>query len=176
MEIKDLEKKTWKQLVSICKNESVLLALSREDELVDAVKLRYEQSPVAAACYISAVLMAKRSALMAIDAAAVHFKALADKHKMPTELHERIRIMEEQICWAGTPYRTPCPTDKWVVKPPKKYLEDHGGLLMFLLAEGLKRLSRERNVDNIAHRGATEFVDWVMGCGGLQAIKNGKSA
>jgi transcription initiation factor TFIIIB Brf1 subunit/transcription initiation factor TFIIB len=98
MEIKDFKKKTWRELVSVCKDKHVLFALSEKNELVDAAKLREQNGVTASACYVCAVLMAEKSAMMAIDAAAFHFMALAKKHRMPSELHERIRILEEQIC------------------------------------------------------------------------------
>jgi hypothetical protein len=172
MELQDLHGKSWKQLNHICKHEILALAFTKNESVTRAVKLTAEEhKPVVVASYLAAVLMAERNPMMAIDAGSFHYLALVKKHNFPQKVKDKVWEMEEGVAWGGTPYRSPCPTDKWPIRPPKKLLEDHGGLLNFLLYEGITRMDTTSGRDFMVRRAVVEFMNWMMAQGGLRELR-----
>ena len=168
MTIDDFNGKTWKHILGVCR-KPILLAVSREDELVEAAKLTEDCGPKAGACYIVAVLMARHNPMMAINAATHYYKRLAKTHGID-ELHDAVHKMAYWTAWGGCPFTSPCPTKKWPVEPPEKELTSHGGLLNFLLLEGSKKLNPKTPTESLVLMGVRDFFKWLNGKGGLKNL------
>jgi len=80
MNLDDLNGKTWKHILGVC-GKPILLAVSPEDELVEAAKLTEDSGPKAGACYLVAVLMARHNPMMAINAA-THYVEVSERAHM----------------------------------------------------------------------------------------------
>jgi hypothetical protein len=169
MQLADFKDKTWEHVLGAC-DKPILLALSRDDELVDAAKLIEDHGPEAGAAYIVAVLMAKHNPMMAINAATHYYDKLAKAHGMD-ELRHALYKMEEWTAWGGCPFTAPHPTVKWPVEPPEEVLTQHAGMLNFLLHEGSKRLEKSSSSQLLALMGVREFLSWLCDKGGLQNVK-----
>ena len=169
MQLADFQDKTWEHVLGAC-DKPILLALSKDDELVDAAKLIEDHGPKAGAAYIVAVLMAKHNPMMAINAATHYYDQIAKTHGMD-ELRHALYKMEEWTAWGGCPFTSPCPTVKWPVKPPEEALTQHAGILNFLLHEGSKRLEKSSSSQLLALMGVREFLSWLCDKGGLQNVK-----
>jgi hypothetical protein len=179
MELADFQDQTWEHILAAC-DSPMLLALSKDDELVAAAKLIEECGPKAGAAYIVSVLTAQYNPMMAIDAACFYYRQLAEKHDLDI-LRQKVLKMTELTAWGGRPFRCPCPTKKWPVKPAEEMLTESAGMLNFLLLEGLKRLYRDPNsegrpVEWLVATGISEFLDWLSKVGGLRELTSKKSA
>jgi hypothetical protein len=168
MNVDDLKGKTWKHILGVC-GKPVLLAVSQEDEMVEAAKLIEDCGPKAGACYIVAVLMARHNPMMAINAATHHYKRLAKTHGID-ELRDAVHEMETWTAWGGFPFTSPCPTKKWPVEPPEEMLTSQGGLLNFLLLEGSKRLNEKTPTESLVLMGVRDFFKWLNDKGGLKNL------
>jgi len=131
MELSDFQDQTWEHILGVCDN-SVLLALSKDDELVAAAKLIEECGPKAGAAYIASALMAQYNPMMAIDAACFYFERLAEKYKLDV-LRQKVLTMTGWTAWGGSPFRSPCPTKKWPVKPAEEMLTKNASMLNKIL-------------------------------------------
>jgi len=169
MTIDDFNGKTWKHILGVCR-KPILLAVSREDELVEAAKLTEDCGPKAGACYIVAVLMARHNPMMAINAATHYYGKLAKTHGID-ELYDAVHKMKALTAWGGFPFTSTCPTKKWPVKPPEGVLTSHGGLLNFLLHEGSKRLNPETPTESLVLMGVRDFFEWLNNKGGLKNLE-----
>jgi hypothetical protein len=107
--------------------------------------------------------------MMAIDAACFYYRQLAEKLKLDV-LRQQVSAMTEWTAWGGRPFRSPCPTKKWQVKPAEEMLTKSAGMLNFLLLEGVKCLDRNQNVNLLVANGVREFLDWLNKVGGLRGL------
>lgn len=86
MQLNDFQNKSWKEVREIC-NQPLLLAFSEDKELMDSAALIRDHGPKAGAAYISAVLMARKNPLLAIQTGAYYYRELAKKQEKIGRAH-----------------------------------------------------------------------------------------